>query len=501
MNPGRWQDFYLENCYHLTPYRTECRMDKQVVERAINFIDSWLLYRYERLEMPGFVVAIAHDGDVVFKRAFGYANLEQRTPMSTEHLFRIASHSKTFTATAVMQLAEKGRLSIDDAIVKHVAWLQEHRDPRMARITIRQIMSHSAGLLRDSLDLNWWQLTRPFPDLAELKKEVLNSDLILDNNKEMKYSNIGYALLGCLVETVSATPFDRYVKENIIDALGLKDTHPDYAHEIRSKLSTGYSRPDTEKHRLPITEQISTKAMAPAGGVCTNVTDMCKYFAAHFVGSGKLLSDESKKEMQRTQWRLSDSKDGEEYGLGIEIDFADKRRLFGHGGGFPGHRTKTMCDPKDNLIVVVLANSIDGDAKAIGKGIFSIIDHFEKSAQLTDQASLDELKQYQGRFMELWGDLDIIENGRHLIAIDPNTWSPFGKDQYIQLLERIDDCTWRIAETGNFFSLGELVKYNFDKEGSVESLRYAGKELLPEAQYVSKLAKMKKEKSLVQVPG
>jgi CubicO group peptidase (beta-lactamase class C family) len=127
----------------------------------------------------------------------------------------------------------------------------------------------------------------------------MQAHLILDNNIQMKYSNIGYTLLGCLVEEVAGMPFDLYVQEKILAPLSLSDTGTDFRSELLPRLVTGYTRRNQQKERLPITENIDTRAMASATGFYSTAADMCKYFVAQFVGSGKLLTDESKKEMQR----------------------------------------------------------------------------------------------------------------------------------------------------------------------------------------------------------
>jgi len=475
-------------------------MKNQVLKRAISFIDSWLRYRYERLEMPGFVVAIAHNGQVQFSKAYGYANLEQREAMTTDHVFRIASHSKTFTATAIMQLAQENLLSIDDPVAKYVPWLGEHPDSRMKTITVRQVMSHGAGIIRDGIDGNFWSLKHPFPDSARFKSEFAQADLILENNTQMKYSNIGYSLLGCLVEEVAGVPFNLYVEKKILEPLSLSDTGPEFRKDVLPKMVTGYTRRDLEKQRLPITQEIDTGAMSAATGFYSTAADMCTYFDAQFVKSGKLLQDDSKKEMQRTQWRLKNSPENQEYGLGFGIDYAGGRRLFGHGGGFPGQITRTFCDPKTKIVVVVLTNCIDGEAYAIGKGIWGVINHFETSAEAADPASIGQLRKFEGRFMNLWRDVNIVESGKHLIALDPNTWYPFGKDQPIEKLECIDDCVLKIESTEGYRSEGELVKYNFDDDDTVKSIRYAASDMWTEAQYNKLLATTKSQRRLVALP-
>ena len=128
-------------------------MHQQALQKAASFIESWLQSRYDRLDIPGFVVGIAHEGKMVFRRAYGYANLERKEPLTPDHIFRIASQSKMFTATAVLQLQEQGKLRLDDCVTDYIPWLREHQDKRWQQVTIRQLLSHSAGVIRDGLDL------------------------------------------------------------------------------------------------------------------------------------------------------------------------------------------------------------------------------------------------------------------------------------------------------------------------------------------------------------
>lgn len=466
-------------------------MRDSVLKRAIRFLDGWLSYRHCRLEIPGFVVAIAHEGEVVFQKACGYANLERQVPMSTEHLFRIASHSKTFAATCVMQLAEEKLLDIDEPVAQYVKWLEQHSDKRMSRITARQLMCHSAGVIRDGEDCSYWSMLGSFPNEEEFKKQILETDLVLQSNLKMKYSNYGYSLLGCLVEAVSGLPFNEYAQKKIIQPLNLSATGPEFDERILPFIVTGYTRKENGK-RLPLDERTSTNAMSAATGFYSNAADMAKYFHAHFVGSGKLLSDESKREMQRTQWRVEHG-DNEEYGLGLDVEYNHDRRLFGHGGGFPGQRTKTCCDPEQRLIVIVLTNCIDGESRSMAKGIYSVIDHFEKSDEVADSATIDELRRFEGTFRGLWNDVSIVENGRNLIAVNPDCWFPFGHDAQPQILERVDERTLKIVRTNGYGNLHELTHYNFEADGVAKSIRMGGSEKWIESEYQRVLDRLNKD--------
>jgi D-alanyl-D-alanine carboxypeptidase len=458
-------------------------MKKEALNRSLEYIKDWLQFNYDNDELTGFVVAVAHKGQVLFNQSYGYANVEKEEKLTNQHLFRIASHSKTFTATALMQLQEQGNLKIDDYAVKYLPWLKKHKDKRWQKITIRQLMSHGAGVIRDGLDANYWQLDRPFPNKDKFIKEILVTDLVLDNNIKMKYSNYGYSLLGLVVEAASGTAYNDYVTKNITEKLGLKDTGPEINDEIKKNLVTGYSARVFDKKRLPIAH-INTNAMSPATGFYSSAADLCKYFSAHMLGSNQLLNDESKKEMQRMQWQAENTGEKEEYGLGLEIEYVDERKVIGHGGGFPGHVTKSLFDPKDELVVIVLTNCMRSYPAGIAHGIVKVIDYFQTKWEKPNEGLL----KYEGKFMNLWGAGDFIASGNKLLDVPVHTWEPFHDPDE---LEHIKEDEFKISKTDSFNSEGELVWFNFNASGRVEHVMVAGEKRLPIAHYLNQMSKNK----------
>lgn len=453
-------------------------MKKEALEKSLNYIRDWLRFMQERSDIPGLAVTVGVDGKVLLNEAYGYANLDKKEKLTTNHLFRIASHSKTFTATALMQLQEQGKLRIDDCVVDYLPWLKEHKDKRWQKVTIRQLMSHGAGVVRDGLNQNFWQLYRPFPDAEQFKKEMLQTDLVLDNNVKLKYSNYGYTLLGMLVEAISGQAYNDYVQEHIVDVLNLENTGPEYSQKIDSRLVTGYSAPELHKERLPIA-QIDTRAMASATGFYSNGVDLVKYFSAHMVGSGKLLDDESKKEMQRIQWQAQNTDEKEAYGLGMDIEEIDNKAWKGHGGGFPGQTTKSYFEPKDKVVVTVLTNGLatypDGIAKSIIKAINYCQEHWSTESK--------KFEKYEGRFLGLWSAMDVLAIGTKLTIIYPRYYDPFNRPEE---LEHVRGDTFKIGETDSFGSEGEPVEFNFEGD-KVSSIACAGEELLPEKEYIKRL--------------
>src|SRR5262250_1175911 len=153
---------------------------------ALDYIPKWLEYQMRETEQPGCVIAIVHKGEIVLEQALGYADTVNRTPLTPRHRFRVASHSKSLTAAGIMKLREAGRLGLDDRIGHYIEGLH----PEVAEATIAQLLSHSAGIIRDGSDGGQWQDRRPFLDAAELRAD-LAAGPIIEPNTRFKYSNHG----------------------------------------------------------------------------------------------------------------------------------------------------------------------------------------------------------------------------------------------------------------------------------------------------------------------
>lgn len=434
---------------------------KTIPKHTLDFLDSWLTLRSKWDDAPGFVVAIMKDGELVLNRAYGKANLETGELLTTDHRHRIASHSKSFTATALLQLQEAGKLRIDDAAVAYLPWLGEHRDARWREVTVRQLMSHGAGVIRDGLDSDYWSLRRPFPAVDELKAAIMEADLVLEPNTELKYSNYGYSLLGLVIETVSGQSYGDYIAEHMFSPLGLTRTTVDL--EDSTGLATGYTRLTLSHERLEF-PHAATNAMAAATGFVSTAQEIAAFHDALRLGTGKLLSDASKKEMRRMQWQVkSDSSEG--YGLGLDVVPRRQRTLIGHSGGFPGFVSRTWADTEDGLVVSVIANAHGTRPTLWANAIIDLIDEFG------DKPPKDELLKYEVRVGGLHGAGQVIAHPGGLRFIGVNSWWPL---EQMETLEVVDDSTLKIVKTNAFSSPGELIHYHFNDDGSVHHIVDSG---------------------------
>jgi CubicO group peptidase (beta-lactamase class C family) len=461
-------------------------LQRSAVEDAAAYAADWVEYRQRTQRVPGVSFAIAHEGDLIASHAVGKADLERDIDLRTDHVFRIASHSKTFTATAIMLLAERGHVRLDDLAAVHVPWLE---DKELGRSTVRQLLSHSAGVIRDGEDVPWWQLRGPFLDRAALEQVTASAAPVIDRNERFKYSNIGFSLLGEVIANAAGEPYEAFVRREIVERLGLASTGPEPEADRLppERLATGYTgrRYDLDRRPLP---HLDTRAMASATGFYATAEDLCRYGEAHFLGNEELLTDESKREMQHGAWKVHGGRGGH-YALGFHAFDIGRRQVISHGGGFPGFITFTIIDPVDRLVVTVLTNAIDGPAEAIATALVRLIDRAEAATMEEGEGSVvtrrrRDLDRCTGRRFGLWAVTDLVRLGDDLLAIDPELLDPVTDATRLELVEAGEVRTeLRIAETGGFGSFGEKVVVDH-ANGTV---RFAGADLHPLADYVAML--------------
>jgi CubicO group peptidase (beta-lactamase class C family) len=431
----------------------------QAVGDAAGYLDRWVALQGRIHRVPGIQLAVLHGDRIVLSSAHGHADLEHDVPLTTEHLFRIASHSKTFTATAVLQLVEDGRLRLDDRLDDHLAFLG---GAPAGRATIREVLGHGSGLVRDGRDGDFWQLYRPFPDRAELERISTDRADVLSPNERFKYSNVGFGLLGQVIEAVTGGSYAAFVGERIVDRLGLRLTGPDIDERRAGEAATGYGSLAYTDRRIPI-DTVPTGALASATGFFSTASDVVRYASAHFEGDGRLLSEASKRLMQRTEWKVEGSAE-RSYGLGFSVAEVGGRRVLGHGGGFPGHITHTVFDPVDRLAISILTNCIDGPAQALTTGALRIVELAAGGGAETGE----DLQRWCGRFANLWGVMDIVVLGGVLYRLDPTLADPTADRCR---LEPAGPETLRIVEAPGYASPGESYEYEREPDGSVRTVR------------------------------
>jgi CubicO group peptidase (beta-lactamase class C family) len=432
----------------------------QNLTEALTYYDSWLAFNQRYQRIPGVQAAVFAGDAVAFSAAYGLADVEDQVELTENHLFRIASHSKTFTATAVFQLVEQGRLRLDDKAAQHVT---EIVGTQPGERTVRDLLGHAGGVTRDSEEADWWQLATSFPDREQLLAVLKESaSVVIPENDRFKYSNIGYGLLGLVIEAASGTSYNSYVQSAIVDKLGLAGLGPELDPNRANEYAAGYSSLSYAAERVPI-EHVDTRALAAATGFYGNARDLVTYFSAHLMDDDRLLTDASKRQMQHPLWKTGEEDGGPQYGLGLQVSKVGKREVFGHGGGYPGHITRSLVDGERRIAVSVLTNAIDGPAAQLAEAALKLID----LAESEDRGDGDA--RFTGRYANLWGVYDIALLGGRLYVIDPSSPDPTAEPQTLE----VDGDSLRVTSGTGYGAYGETYRFTFAADGRVESVRGA----------------------------
>jgi len=216
---------------------------------------------------PGLSIAIVHDQTVVWTRGFGFADSETARPATPDTLYRIGSITKLFTATAIMQLRDAGKVRLDDPVATYLPWFEIPGVDGKA-ITVRHLMTHTSGLPREAA-FPYWMDDR-FPTWDEIKSKLQLQTQILRSETQWKYSNLAVALAGEVVAAVSGEPWADYVRAHVLAPLGMTVTLTGAPAPDDPAFAAGYARqlPGSPRTRAPWTD---LKAIGAAGGMTTSV--------------------------------------------------------------------------------------------------------------------------------------------------------------------------------------------------------------------------------------
>lgn len=460
---------------------------KQWLAAALAYIPRWIEHQMRLTELPGCALAVAHQGRLVLDTAFGHADLSRGIALTPRHRFRVASHSKTFTAAGVMKLREEGLLKLDDSVGSFVAGLH----PRVAEATVGQLLSHSAGLVRDGADSGQWSDRRPFLNEAQVRADLAGGPT-LEPNTRFKYSNHGYALLGLVIESVTGEAYTDWVAREIVEASGLTETLPDaplHDDAPNTPLARGHSGKLPLGRRVTVPVENVTDALAPATGFVSTAADLARFFASLAPGAKKsVLSVASRREMVRRLWRDPHASVERWYGLGtISGSLAPGVTdwdWFGHSGGFQGTVTRTAVVAERGLTLSVLTNATDGLAHVWLDGALHILRGFEQHGAPSRRAAA-----WTGRWWSLWGAMDLLPMGDKVLVANPALPNPLldASELEVDARSRKGASHGRIALAGGYAAHGEPVRLLRDARGRATELWLAGNQLLPEAQVAKEL--------------
>jgi CubicO group peptidase (beta-lactamase class C family) len=295
-------------------------------------------------------VLLAKNGNPIYMKAVGIANRDCMTPMKLDTKLNTGSMYKMFTAVAVAQLAEAGKLSFDDRIEKYIGtdWLTQ---PILNKVTIEDLLTHTSGLgsyFNETFDRSSRLLFRRLDDFKML---VAGDTLAFEPGSQWQYSNTGFLILGAIIEKVSGEEYNDYIRAHVTGPSGMKNTDCYELDLVNENLAVGYEKEQGLNgtiYRNNIFEHVLRGG--PAGGGYTTVEDLLAFDRA--LRSGKLVS----KEMLEKMWRPYPERNSMEYGCGFQIFETPIGRAVGHGGGFSGISTMFMMYLDTGYTWAVLSN-------------------------------------------------------------------------------------------------------------------------------------------------
>ena len=325
---------------------------------AVEMLERFITHEMADKDLAALSIALVDDQQIVWAKGFGFADPKKKVPATAETIYRVGSVSKLFTDIAVMQLVEQGKLDLDAPVTRYLQDFRP-RNPFGRNVTLRQLMSHRSGLVREPPVGNYFETTEP--SLARTIASLNQTALVYAPETRTKYSNAAIATVGYVLERTQGEPFAKYLKRAVLDPLDLERS----SFELTPEITKGLAKADmwTIDGRVFAAPTFEL-GMSPAGSMYTTVTDMGRFMSALLAGGrgakGQILKPSTIDQMWTPQFAQPGQKNG--YGIGFGIGELEGRRTVGHGGAIYGFATTLKAMPDDKLGVVVVTTKDSANA-------------------------------------------------------------------------------------------------------------------------------------------
>ena len=416
--------------------------------------ESWIHGQMSSRHLPGIAVGVVFNQELVWARGFGSADVDGHVAMTPSTKFRMASHSKLFTSTAIMQLRDAGKLRLDDPVSKYLPWFKiKPAEPDDPGITIEELVTHSSGLPREA-GPHW--TTYDFPTAEQVRGYLAEHQAPYSPEVRWKYSNLALGIAGMVVEAVSGEKYADYVRQHIFTPLGMNASSVDQQVD---GLAVGYGRlmPDGSRKKMPF---IDARALGPATGITSNVEDMARFVSLQFrsgrVGGSQILSTGALREMHRVRVLENDWTRGNAIGFAVNRE-ADKVYV-GHGGSYPGYKTQTYIDLEGKVGVIVLTNEDDGNPNPIAMHLMHTVGQAvaKAGAPAPKPPMWDPTwSRFAGNYSSTGGDTAVVELNQRLVLFNPDGENPEAQ----QRLEPLGGGRFRLESPSGGSAVGEVVRF------------------------------------------
>jgi len=356
-----------------------------------------------KLHIPGAVVALVKDGQIIFTKGYGHADIEKKTPVVPDKtIFRIGSITKVFAALAVMQMADRGTIKLTDDVNKY---LKDFKVPASYAqpITFDNLLTHTSGLDEISPGRRTSDESKVVPLGEFLKTRLVR---IQPPGEIISYSTYNAALAGFVVEQITETPFKIYLRKNVFDPLGMNHTSITAVRdEYKPDLASGYEWDGKSHQKLPF-QWFNTY---PASDINSTATDMARFMIANLqygtLDGKRILGEKTAREMQRTHFRNHPQISGWTYGF--QEGTQNNLRFIEHGGSMDdGYSALMTLVPEQNLGIFVACNTETGAAGLAGAVKKAFLNHYfpvltKPAVPNTTNPSPDALKKFAGKYRSI----------------------------------------------------------------------------------------------------
>jgi serine beta-lactamase-like protein LACTB len=319
---------------------------------AAGALEEFIAAEVKDKHLPALSIALVDDQQIVWARGFGYANPKSKKPATAATVYRVGSVSKLFTDIAVMRLVEQGQLDLDAPVTKYLPDFKP-ANPFNKPITLRQLMTHRSGLVRESPVGNYFDPTSP--SLAATVASLNRTKLVYPPESRIKYSNAAIATVGYVLEKTQKRPFVQYLRDTLLEPQGMTHSAFEPTEAVKEELAAALMWTYQGREFPAPTFELG---MAPAGSMYSTVLDLGRFLGVLFNGGlapkGRILKKATLDEMWRPQFAKKDAKEG--FGIGFHVEQFKGRRRIGHGGAIYGFATDLSFLPDDKLGVVVVAS-------------------------------------------------------------------------------------------------------------------------------------------------
>ncbi len=398
---------------------------------------------------PGVTVIVTKGDETAYHKAAGMANLELKVPMDKNHVLRIGSITKQFTAVALLKLHEEGLIDLEDDITNYIPGYPTFDE----EIIIEQLLNHTSGI-PSYTDMSSWTRNVRMQDFTvqEFIEKFKPTRLDFVPGTRFRYNNTGYYLLGHIIEVLSQESYADYLKSEILNPAGLRNTYYDETAKIIPNRVSGYEQ---RGGNYVNTEYLSMTQPYAAGSLMSTVEDLAKWNRA--LVRGDIIS-QGTLDMAWTPAALLTGQ-YHPYGYGFELGTKYDLEVISHDGQINGFMSNALYFPEEDLYVAVLSNCTCNNAKVISENIAAIM--LKKTVQITEKVEeKPDLSRFEGVYNLVPGfDLTItFENDQLMIqATDQDQFPLIQKSELIFALKNVDAQVEFLPESGG--DVNELILF------------------------------------------